>query len=140
MTMQTLDSATAHNVTGAVVRQQIQVSTGTPLKALPGLLARQRAAFLRDGPPSLVERRANLKKLRAALLARRGDRIRNYGRGGALRCRWNSRRKPMTPADIAPPAPSEPVTRMSGTMRFVPFASSEMTLTNAVASAPSASF
>jgi hypothetical protein len=72
MTMQTLDSATAHNVTGAVVRQQIQVST-VPLKALPGLLARQRAAFLRDGPPSLVERRANLKKLRAALLARRGD-------------------------------------------------------------------
>jgi len=73
MTMQTLESETAHNVTGAVVRQQIQVSTATPLKALPGLLARQRAAFLRDGPPSLVERRANLKKLRAALLARRGD-------------------------------------------------------------------
>ena len=73
MTMQTLESETAHNVTGAVVRQQIQVSTATPLKALPGLLARQRAAFLRDGPPSLVERRANLKKLRAALLARSGD-------------------------------------------------------------------
>jgi coniferyl-aldehyde dehydrogenase len=35
------------------------------------MLARQRAAFLRDGPPSLARRRANLKKLRAAVLARR---------------------------------------------------------------------
>ena len=41
----------------------------------------------------------------------------------------------MTPADIAPPTPLEPVTRMSGTKRFVLFASSEMTLTNAVESA-----
>ena len=37
------------------------------------LLARQRTAFLRDGSPSLAQRRANLKKLRAALLARRAD-------------------------------------------------------------------
>jgi coniferyl-aldehyde dehydrogenase len=35
------------------------------------ILARQRAAFLREGPPPLQERRADLKKLRAALLARR---------------------------------------------------------------------
>jgi coniferyl-aldehyde dehydrogenase len=35
------------------------------------ILARQRAAFLRDGPPSFRQRRADLKKLRAALLARR---------------------------------------------------------------------
>jgi coniferyl-aldehyde dehydrogenase len=40
---------------------------------LSSLLATQRAAFLRNGPPSLAERRAHLKKLRAALLARRGD-------------------------------------------------------------------
>ena len=35
------------------------------------ILARQRAAFLRDGPPSLAERRADLKNLRAALIAAR---------------------------------------------------------------------
>jgi coniferyl-aldehyde dehydrogenase len=45
----------------------------TPREALPDLLARQRAAFLRDGPPSLAERRANLTKLRAAVLARQRD-------------------------------------------------------------------
>jgi coniferyl-aldehyde dehydrogenase len=73
MTMQMLDTETSDNVTGAVVRQQMQGATTTPLKALPGLLVRQRAAFMRDGPPSLAERRANLKKLRAAVLARRGD-------------------------------------------------------------------
>jgi len=41
--------------------------------ALPGLLARQRAAFLRDGAPSLAERRAGLQRLRTAVLARRGQ-------------------------------------------------------------------
>ena len=45
----------------------------TPRETLSNLLARQRAAFLRHGPPSLAERRTNLKKLRAALLARRAD-------------------------------------------------------------------
>lgn len=48
-------------------------STLAPQHTLSDLLARQRAAFLRHGPPSLAERRAHLKKLRAALLARRGD-------------------------------------------------------------------
>jgi len=48
-------------------------STATQPETLSSLLARQRAAFLRTGPPSLAERRANLKKLRAALLARRED-------------------------------------------------------------------
>src|SRR5215469_13606881 len=37
------------------------------------ILARQRAAFLRDGPPSLSQRRADLKKLRRAILARRSE-------------------------------------------------------------------
>jgi coniferyl-aldehyde dehydrogenase len=37
------------------------------------ILARQRAAFLRDGPPLLKQRRADLRKLRAAVLARRTD-------------------------------------------------------------------
>jgi len=46
-------------------------SVSSTREALSNRLARQRAAFLRDGPPSLAERRANLKKLRAALLARR---------------------------------------------------------------------
>ena len=41
--------------------------------ALPALLARQRAAFLRDGAPSLAERKARLRKLRAAIIARRPD-------------------------------------------------------------------
>lgn len=35
------------------------------------ILARQRAAFLQDGPPPLARRRADLKKLRAAVIARR---------------------------------------------------------------------
>ncbi|HEY5923254.1 MAG TPA: coniferyl aldehyde dehydrogenase [Kofleriaceae bacterium] len=39
--------------------------------ALVGLLARQREAFLREGPPSLAERRKNLRKLRAAILDHR---------------------------------------------------------------------
>ena len=38
---------------------------------LTALLATQRAAFLRDGPPSLAQRRADLKNLKTALLARR---------------------------------------------------------------------
>ena len=73
MTMRTLDAETLHGVAGAVVHQQTQEPAGTRPEALSGLLARQRAAFLRHAPPSLAERRANLKKLRAALLVRRGD-------------------------------------------------------------------
>lgn len=37
------------------------------------ILARQRTAFLRDGPPTLSERRVRLKKLRAAVLSRRPE-------------------------------------------------------------------
>jgi coniferyl-aldehyde dehydrogenase len=55
------------------VQQQPHEGTATPPEVLPELLAMQRAAFLRDGSPSLAERRANLRKLRAAVLARRGD-------------------------------------------------------------------
>jgi len=40
---------------------------------LDQILARQRAAFLRDGPPLLSQRRADLKKLRSAILARRSE-------------------------------------------------------------------
>lgn len=35
------------------------------------ILALQRAAFLHDGPPSLTKRRSDLKKFKAAMLARR---------------------------------------------------------------------
>jgi len=42
-------------------------------EALHDVLAMQRAAFLRDGAPSLAQRRASLAKLRAAVIARRGD-------------------------------------------------------------------
>ncbi len=48
-------------------------SVVTPQETLSERLARMRAAFLRHGPPSLAERRTNLKRLRAALLARRAD-------------------------------------------------------------------
>ena len=40
---------------------------------LNAILARQRAAFLHDGPPSLAERKADLLKLKRAVLARRSD-------------------------------------------------------------------
>jgi coniferyl-aldehyde dehydrogenase len=40
---------------------------------LKSLLAKQREAFLRDGAPSLAKRRANLLKLKNALLARRAE-------------------------------------------------------------------
>jgi len=46
--------------------------TGTNAVKLDDVLARQRGAFLRDGAPSLEQRRADLKTLRAAVLARRG--------------------------------------------------------------------
>jgi coniferyl-aldehyde dehydrogenase len=73
MTTRTLDADTLRQGAGPVVRRHGQEGPGTRLEALPGLLARQRAAFLQSGPPSLAERRARLKKLRAALLARRAD-------------------------------------------------------------------
>src|SRR5262245_24714429 len=60
-------------MTTRIPEQQVRESTTTPPNVLPGLLARQRAAFLRDGSPSLARRRANLQKLRVAMLARRGD-------------------------------------------------------------------
>lgn len=40
---------------------------------LPALLARQRAAFLRDGAPSLTQRRADLTRFRAALIGHRRE-------------------------------------------------------------------
>jgi coniferyl-aldehyde dehydrogenase len=41
--------------------------------ALQTMLARQRAAFLRDGPPTLKQRRADLAKLKDAILARQAE-------------------------------------------------------------------
>ena len=40
-------------------------------RALHGTLERQRGAFLRDGPPTLTQRRGDLTKLKQAILARR---------------------------------------------------------------------
>ncbi|ACB93675.1 coniferyl aldehyde dehydrogenase [Beijerinckia indica] len=46
----------------------------TKTKSQPSeILALQRAAFLRDGPPSLDQRRADLKTLKTAILARRSE-------------------------------------------------------------------
>ena len=73
MTTQALDANAIITVAGGIARQPTPEGTATRPDALSPLLARQRAAFLRNGPPSLAARRANLKKLRAALLARRAD-------------------------------------------------------------------
>ena len=73
MTTQALDANAILNVAEPIVRQQTRESTTTRPEALAARLAKQRAAFLRDGPPTLAARRANLKKLRAAVLARKAD-------------------------------------------------------------------
>jgi coniferyl-aldehyde dehydrogenase len=73
MTMQALDATPRPTIGESVAREQTRMRPAARTDTLRGLLSRQRAAFLRDGPPSLVERRANLQKLRAAVLARRGD-------------------------------------------------------------------
>jgi coniferyl-aldehyde dehydrogenase len=44
---------------------------GKASSRLDDMLAMQRAAFLRDGPPSLAQRRGDLQKLKGAILARR---------------------------------------------------------------------
>jgi acyl-CoA reductase-like NAD-dependent aldehyde dehydrogenase len=47
-------------------------STGqTDRERFGDILAAQRAAYLRDGAPTLTQRRSDLKKFKAALLARR---------------------------------------------------------------------
>jgi len=61
------------DIAGTVARFQTRERRDLQPDGLAVLLAKQRAAFLRDGPPSLATRRAKLKKLRAALLARRED-------------------------------------------------------------------
>ena len=48
-------------------------ATVTSAASLGALLENQRAAFLRDGPPTLAERIADLTKLKSALLARREE-------------------------------------------------------------------
>jgi coniferyl-aldehyde dehydrogenase len=62
--------------TGALQHDEVREGAVTTVDAVLGrapdeILASQRAAFLREGPPSPQERRTDLKKLRAALLARR---------------------------------------------------------------------
>lgn len=49
------------------------VTAPAPDHRLDKILGLQRAAFLRDGPPTLAQRRAGLKKLRNALLAHRKE-------------------------------------------------------------------
>ena len=48
---------------------KIELNPGTD-RALRAKLALQRAAFLRDGPPTLKQRRGDLMKLKEAILAR----------------------------------------------------------------------
>jgi coniferyl-aldehyde dehydrogenase len=51
---------------------KIEMNTETD-RALQATLARQRAAFLRDGPPTLKQRRADLNKLKHAILERQDE-------------------------------------------------------------------
>lgn len=56
--------------------QEVATTVVTALKsdtALAAVFNRQRAAFLRDGPPSLAQRRSDLMKLKRALQERRED-------------------------------------------------------------------
>ena len=56
-----------------VTTTQLREVAEAPVRALAGLLDRQRARFLRDGAPSPAQRGAGLTKLRAAVLSRRTD-------------------------------------------------------------------
>src|SRR5215470_1873979 len=51
----------------------MNTSITSPTVRSSEILFQQRAAFLREGPPSLSQRRADLKKLRSAILARRTE-------------------------------------------------------------------
>ena len=51
---------------------KIELNPGAD-RALQATLARQRAAFLRDGPPTLKQRRGDLMKLKEAILARQDE-------------------------------------------------------------------
>ncbi len=61
MIMRALDANAMVSVGGPAVSQSAHQATATRPEALAGLLARQRTAFLQNGPPSLAGRRANLK-------------------------------------------------------------------------------
>ena len=73
MTTQALDVTATLDHDGVGARHPTRDGTAMQPEALAVLLARQRAASLRHGPPSLAQRRANLRKLRAAVLARKAD-------------------------------------------------------------------
>ncbi|HWZ03752.1 MAG TPA: hypothetical protein VNX40_09085, partial [Mucilaginibacter sp.] len=45
----------------------------TEADQLSNILSKQRSAFLRDGAPALEQRRADLRKFKAALIARRKE-------------------------------------------------------------------
>src|SRR5262245_6900759 len=73
MTTQALGADSKFNVSGTVVSQPTHTGSAMLPAALPAVLARQREAFRQEGPPLLAKRRADLKKLRAAVLARKVD-------------------------------------------------------------------
>ena len=53
------------------VRTETQIRQPIDRERFGDVLAAQRAAYLRDGAPSLAKRRSDLKKFKAAMLARR---------------------------------------------------------------------
>lgn len=60
----------------SIPEQEVATTVVATLKsesALAAMLDRQRAAFLRDGPPSLTQRRSDLMKLKEAVQERRKD-------------------------------------------------------------------
>jgi hypothetical protein len=63
-------AAVANYIKRSSMNVDVRVTEDIRLKSL---LAKQREAFLRDGAPPLAKRRANLLKLKNALLARRAE-------------------------------------------------------------------
>jgi coniferyl-aldehyde dehydrogenase len=66
-------SRSAGLAAGAALAASPGTATATRSEALVRLLARQRGAFQREGAPSLAERRGKLRRLRAAVIARRRE-------------------------------------------------------------------
>ena len=50
-----------------------EIPSADPIRSLSEVLLRQRAAFLRDGPPTLRQRKADLQKLKSVILAHQSE-------------------------------------------------------------------
>ena len=73
MTAAFTKSSTSDEKTLPVEEAVMNADEATDGRRLSSILARQREAFLRAGAPTLAKRRADLLKLKKAILARRND-------------------------------------------------------------------